>query len=217
MRNWLFPYGIWYGLTTMAALAALLAAAGGDVLDAALDGLIAAVIGVLALRSRVRWSRSGMKALRADLARLVAARSGGTEPAWLNRDAGLLFRPDCRRVAGMREQALMVVDEDQARDVNDARLGGGGKVAATYVNYRVHPVFPGVIRQPDGLVALVTAGGDVEDVSPREHWLRRRLQAYPDMTRAMRAGLAFADARELAEVVGQFRDAEPVSPDSYAG
>jgi hypothetical protein len=213
MRNWLFPYGIWYVLAAWAALTAAGAAVVGDVLPAACCGLIAAMVGVTAIRSRVRWSASGEKALRAELARLVDERAGSGAATWLHRDAGVLFTPDRRRVAGMRERALMVMDEGLLREANDARLAGGGKVAATFTCYRAHPVFSRVMRQGDGMSLLVT-GGDIEDVSPREHWLRRHLKAYPDMTRAMRAGLAFADARELAEVIEQFRDAEPVGPDT---
>jgi hypothetical protein len=212
MRNWLFPYGIWYALTAWAALAATAAAVTGGIITAAYCGLTAAVTGVIVIRSRVRWSRSGEKALRAELARLVDERAGAAA-AWLHRDAGLLFTPDRRRVAGMRERALMVIDEDLLRDANDARLDGGGKVAATFTCYRAHPVFSRVIRQCDGISLLVT-GDDIEDVSPRAHWLRRHLEAYPDMTRAMRAGLAFADAAELTEVLAQFREAEPVGPDA---
>jgi hypothetical protein len=211
MKNWLFPYGIWYVLASWAALTAVPAAVSGDIPDAASCGLIAAVIGVTVIRSRVRWSRSGEKALRAELARLVDERAGSGAVAWLHRDAGLLFTPDRRRVGGMRERALTVMDEDLLRDANDARLAGGGKVAATFTCYRAHPVFSRVVRQGDGMSLLVT-GDDIEDASPRVHWLRRHLDAYPDMTRAMRAGLAFADASELTGVIAQFREAEPVAP-----
>jgi len=48
------------------------------------------------------------------------------------------------------------------------------------------------------------------DPDERERWW----QGYPGMVRTMRAGLAFADAGELAGVLAQFRDAEPVSPDA---
>jgi len=208
VKGWLFPYGIWYALAAAVAASAAGAGVRGDVLNAVLDGIPAAAICVLALRSQVRWSRSGEKALRAEL---VEERSRSGAPAWLHRDAGLLFTPDRRRVAGMPEQSLMVMDEDLLRDVNDARVAGGGKVAATYTSYRAHPVFPQVMRQPDGLTALVTPG-DVEQAEPgrRESWW----QQYAGMVRTMRAGLAFADAGELAEVVAQFRDAEPISPDA---
>jgi hypothetical protein len=212
MRNWLLPYGVWYVLTAWGAGVTALSAAQGEITGAALSGVTTVIVGVAAVRSRVRWSRSGEKALRAELARLVDERAGSGSTTWLHRDAGLLFTPDRRRVAGMRERALMVMDEDLLREANDARLAGGGKIAATFTCYRAHPVFSRVMRQGDGMSLLVT-GDDVEDVSPRGHWLRRHLEAYPDMTRAMRAGLAFADAGDLAEVIAQFKDAEPVAPD----
>jgi hypothetical protein len=211
MKNWLFPYGAWYVLAAWAALTAVPAAASGDISNAAGCSLVSTVIGVLAIRSRVRWSRSGEKALRAEMIRLVDERSGSAVPAWLNRDARLLFNADYRRVGGLREWSLMVIDEDQLRDVEDARDAGGGKVAATFTSYRAHPAISRVMRRADGTTALVTAA-DVEQADPDEHepWLR----SFAGMVRTIRAGLAFADAAELGEVVAQFRDAEPISPDA---
>jgi hypothetical protein len=211
MKGWLFPYGTWYALAAVAAADAAEAGVRGDVLDAVPVGLIAAAVGVLALRSQVRWSRSGEKTLRAELIRLVDERAGSGAAAWLHRDAGLLFNSDRRRVAWMRERELLVIDEELLRDVNDARDAGGGKVAATYTSYRAHPVFPRVLRRVDGTVALVTAA-DVEEAYPGVRELRHRRWTGP--VRALRSGRAFADAGELAEVVAQFRDAEPVSPNA---
>jgi hypothetical protein len=211
MKNWLFPYGAWYALSAFAALVATSAAVSGDVFNAASCGLIAAVIGVLAVRSRVRWSRSGEKALRAEMVRLVDERAGSGAPAWLHRDARLLFTAGLRRVGGLQERTLLVIDEEQLRDVEDMRDAGGGKVAATFVSYRAHPVIARVMRRADGTTALVTAA-DVEQADPDEH--ERWWQAFTGIARTMRAGLMFADAGELAEVVAQFRDAEPVSPDA---
>jgi hypothetical protein len=211
MRSWLLPYGIWYALAVLSSLAAVQAAIAGDILGAAWNGLIAAGIGAVAIRSRVRWSRSGEKALRAELARLIDERAGSGAAAWLNRDARLLFTSDRRRVAGMRERALLVIDEDLLRDVDDARDSGGGKVAATFTSYRAHPAFPRVLRQVDGTTALVTAD-DIEQADPvgREPWHRH----WTGPARALRSGYAFADAGDLAEVVAQFREAEPVSADA---
>jgi hypothetical protein len=211
MKNWLFPYGAWYALAAFAALVATSAAVSGDVFNAASCGLIAAVIGVLAVRSRVRWSRSGEKALRAEMVRLVDERAGSGAPAWLHRDAHLLFSAGLRRVGGLQERTLLVIDEEQLRDVDDVRLAGGGKVAATFTSYRAHPVIARVMRRADGTTALVTAA-DVEQADDGEHESWR--QAFTGIARTMRAGLMFADAGELAEVVAQFRDAEPVSPDA---
>jgi hypothetical protein len=102
----------------------------------------------------------------------------------------------------------MVIDEEQLRDVDDQRAAGGGKIAVTDVSYRAHPVFARVLRRVDGTTALVTAD-DIEQADPddRESFWR----GYPGMIRTMRAGLAYADAGELAGVVAQFRDAEPIS------
>lgn len=105
----------------------------------------------------------------------------------------------------------MVLDEEQLRDVEDAREAGGGKVAATFTSYRAHPAISRVMRRADGTTALVTAS-DIEQADPDERETRR--QAFTGMMRTIRAGLAFADAGELAEVVAQFRDAEPISPDA---
>ena len=70
------------------------------------------------------------------------------------------------------------------------------------------PVFARVLRRVDGTTALVTAD-DIEQADPddRESFWR----GYPGMIRTMRAGLAYADAGELAGVVAQFRAAEPIS------
>lgn len=211
MKRWLLPYGIWYVITAWAAAGAALAGASGDVLGAVWGVLLAAGVGVLAVRSRVRWSRSGDKAARAEMMRLVEERAGSGAVAWLDRDAHLLFSPNRRRVMGLRERSLMVLDEDQQRDVEHARDAGGGKVAVTYVSYMAHPAFARVLRRADGTAALVTAD-DVEQADPdeRESWR----QSYVGLTRTIRAGLAFADAGELGEVVAQFRDAEPISPDA---
>jgi hypothetical protein len=211
MKGWLFPYGIWYALAAWAAFDAVTAAAEGDVFNTASNGLIAAVIGVIAIRSRVRWSRSGEKALRAEMIRLIDERAGSGASAWLHRDAHLLFGASRRRVAGMRERTLLAIDEDQLRDIEDAQDAGGGKVAVTAVSYRAHPAFPRVMCRMDGGTALVTAA-DIEqadDPDERERWW----QGYAGLVRAIRAGHAFAGAGELAGVVAQFRDAEPVSPD----
>jgi hypothetical protein len=107
----------------------------------------------------------------------------------------------------------MILDEELLRDADDAREGGGGRVAATFTTYRAHPAFARVMRRTDGMTVLVMAA-DVEDANPdgRERWW----QGYPGMVRTMRAGLAFADAGELAEAIAQFRDAEPISPDAWA-
>lgn len=186
-------------------------ASSGDVFNAASCALIAAVVAVLVIRSRVRWSRSGEKALRAELLRLVDERAGSAAAAWLHRDSHLLFNAARRRVGGMQERTLLVLDEEQLRDVEDARLAGGGKVAATFTSYRAHPAIARVMRRADGAMALVTAA-DVEQADPDEH--ERWWREFAGMARTMRAGLAFADAGELAEVVAQFRDAEPISPDA---
>jgi hypothetical protein len=211
MKNWLLPYGIWYALAVWAALGAAAAAVSGDVFNAAYSSLLAAVIGVIAIRSRVRWSRSGEKVLRAELIRLVDERARSGAAAWLDRDAHLLFTADRKRVAGLPGRTLMILDEELLRDVDDARIGGGGRVAATFTSYRTHPAMARVMRRTDGATALVTAA-DIEMADPdeRERWW----QGYPGMVRTMRAGLAFADAGELAGVLAQFRDAEPVSPDA---
>jgi hypothetical protein len=211
MRNWLFPYGIWYALTAWSAFSAAAAAASGDIPDAAYCGLIAAVVGVAAVRSRVRWSASGEKALRAELIRLVDARAASSAAAWLHRDAHLLFTADRKRIVGLPGRTLMILDEDLLRDIDGARDIGGGKVAATFTTYRAHPVLARVMRRTGGMTTLVTAA-DIEDADPgeRERWWQR----YPDLVRAVRAGLAFADATELTEVLARFREAEPVGPDT---
>ena len=211
MKGWLLPYGIWYGMTVWGALAAVQSAVSGGIFGAVSCGLLAAGIGAGAVRSRVRWSRSGEKALRAELVRLVDERAGSGAAAWLHRDAHLLFTSSRRRVAGMRERALLVIDEELLRDVEDARYAGGGKVAATFTSYRAHPVFARVLRHVDGTTALVTAA-DVEQADPggREPWQRY----WTGPARALRSGHAFADAVDLAEVIARFREAEPVSADA---
>jgi hypothetical protein len=211
MKSWLFPYGIWYAMAVWSAFVASTAAVSGNVFNAASCGLVAAAIGVIAIRSRVRWSRSGEKALRAEMVRLIDERAGSGAAAWVHRDARLLFNSDERRVAGMRERSLMVMDEELLRDVEDAREAGGGKVAATFTSYRAHPAISRVIRRVDGTTALVTAA-DVEEGEPGERapWRQRWTGPF----RAMRSGYAFADASELAEVIAQFREAEPVSADA---
>lgn len=211
MKDRLLPYGIWYVMAAWAMGGAALAGVSGDVFGAVWDGLLAAGIGALAVRSRVRWSMSGDKAARAEMMRLVDERAGSGAVAWLDRDAHLLFSPNRRRVMGMRERSLMVIDEDQQRDVEHVRGTGGGKVAVTSVSYMAHPVFARVLRRTDGFAGLVTADG-IEQADPdeRESWR----QTYLGLTRTIRAGLAFADAGELGEVVAQFRDAEPIGPDA---
>jgi hypothetical protein len=210
MRGWLLPYGLWYALAAWGTYITVSAAVAGDVLIPVWCGLVSAVVAAVAVRSQVRWSRSGEKALRAELMRLVdeRARLGAL---WLNRDAHLLFDMDRKRIGGLRGRMLIVIDEEQHRDVEDARAAGGGKVALTAVSYQVHPAHPRVIRRADGTSVLVTADG-LEDADPAER--QRWWQGYGDLVRVIRAGLAFADAGELAEVLAQFRAAEPVSPDS---
>lgn len=207
----MFPYGPWYALAAWGTFTAVTDAAAGDIFTAVWCGLVSAVVGVLAVRSRVRWSRSGEKVLRAEMIRLIDERAGSGAAAWLHRDDHLLFSTARRRVGGLRERMLLVADEEQLRDVADARDAGGGKVALTAVAYVAHPVFPRVMRRADGATALVTAAS-IEDAGTdrRERWW----QGYPGMVRTFRAGLMFADAGELAGVVAQFRDAEPVSPDA---
>lgn len=211
MRGWLLPYGPWYALTAWGAFIAVSAAVAGDVLTPVWCGLVVAVTGVVVVRSQVRWSRSGEKALRAEMIRLVDARARLGAAGWLNRDAHLLFDTDRKRIAGMRGRMLVVIDEEQQRDIEHAREAGGGKVALTAVSYQAHPAHPRVMRRAAGAAALVTAAG-LEHVGPdnRERWW----QGWVGLVRTMRAGLAFADTGELAGVLAQFRDAEPVSPDS---
>lgn len=208
MKGWLLPYGPWYALAAFGAFGAGSAATSGDIFTPAWTAFISAAIAVIAIRSQVRWSRSGEKALRGEMIRLIDERAGSGAPAWLHRDAHLLFGTDRRRVAGLREWTLLVTDEEQLRDVDDARDTGGGKVALTAVTYRAHPAFPRVMRRADGTTALVTAV-DIEDVGTDER--QRWWQGYPEMVRTIRSGLAFADAGDLAEVVAQFRAAEPIS------
>jgi hypothetical protein len=211
MKGLLLPYGVWYAMAAWAAAGAALAGACGDVLGAAWGGALAVGVGVCAVRSRVRWSRSGDRAVRAEMMRLIDERAGSGAVAWLDRDAHLLFSANRRRVMGLRERSLMVIDEEQQRDVEDARDAGGGKVAVTSVSYMAHPAFARVLRRTDGFATMVTAD-DIEmaDSDGRESWWR----GYVDLTRTIRAGLAFADAGELAETMAQFRDAEPISPDA---
>lgn len=209
MRGWLFPYGIWYALAALGAAGAAGAAAAGDVSVAVLDALIAGGVGVITVRSRVRWSRSGVKAVRAEMIRLVDERAGAGMAAWLDRDAHLLFSPGRRRVVGLRERSVLVIDEELLRDVDDARDAGGGKVAVTGVSYMAHPVFAGVMRRADGTTVTVTdAGVGADHPGAGKPWWR----GWRGDVRVIRAGLAFADASELAGVVGRFRDAEPIRP-----
>jgi hypothetical protein len=213
VKSWVFPYGIWYATTVALALGAAAGAVSGDVPGAVLDGALAAVVGVILVRSRVRWSRSGEKAARAEMMRLVDERAGSGPAGWLHRDAHLLFNTERRRVCGMGERMLLVIDEEQVRDVEDMRDAGGGKVAVTGVSYRAHPVFARVLRHADGTAVMVTAD-DIEMAGlPAGRASRRcaRRRGYAGMIRTIRAGLLFADAGELAGVVAQFRDAEPIS------
>jgi hypothetical protein len=207
MMRWLFPYGIWYAVAAWTAYLAAEAAGYGDIFGAAFNGGIAVLIAVTVIRSQLRWSRSGEKALRAELVRLVDERARADVP-WLHRDAHLIFATDRRRVAAMPERMLMMADEDQVSDLEDARHAGGGKVALTAVYYRAHPMIPRVLRRVNGTTALVTAA-DIEQADPVEHrtWRGKAVAA----VRELRTGVEFADAAELAEVIGQFRDAEPFS------
>jgi hypothetical protein len=212
MRGWLFPYGIWYAVVVLCALSGAAGVAAGNVSGAVANGAVVLVVGMITVRSRVRWSRSGEKAARADLMRLVDARAGSGTVAWLDRDGHLLFHASRNRMAGMRGRTLLVIDEGQLRDVDDMRAVGGGKIALTDVSYMAHPVFARVLRRTDGTTALVTAD-DIEQADPpvvRESWWR----GYGGMIRTIRAGLAYADAGELAGVVAQFRDAEPIDRES---
>ncbi len=206
MRGWLLPYGPWYALTAWSVFSAVSA---GSVPVAAWCATVAAATGAVALRSQVRWSRSGEKALRAEMIRLVDERASVNAAGWLNRDAHLAFTVHRKQVAGLRGRMLVVIDEEQQRAIDGARGAGGGKLALTAVAYQVHPAYPRVMRRADGTVAMVTATG-LEDVGPdnRLRWW----QGYGGLVRTMRAGLAFAEADELAEVLAQFRDAEPVLP-----
>jgi len=211
MKGWLLPYGVWYALAVWAVLGVVAGAVAGDVFNAVSCGVIAVGVGAVAVRSRVRWSRSGVKAARAEMMRLVDERSGpGAALLWLNRDAHLVFGADRSRVAGLRGRTLVVIDEDQLRDVGSAwGSGEGGKVALTDVSYRAHPVFPQVMRRTDGTTVLVTAD-DIE-MADIPHGRVRWWRGYTGMVRTIRAGLAYADAAELAGVVAQFRDADPIS------
>jgi hypothetical protein len=203
MRGWLLPYGVWYALAAAGAVGVASGAASGDVFGAVLDGMIAVGVGVVVVRSRVRWSRSGMKAVRAEMMRLVDERAGTL--LWLNRDAHVVFGADRSRVAGMLGRALLVLDEDQVRDMDGA---WGGKVALTDVYYRAHPALPWVSRRVGGTTATLTGDDvDFDDPGAGKPWWRE----LRDDVRVIRAGLAFADATEIAGVVAQFRDAEPVS------
>lgn len=207
MRDWLLPYGIWYALAALGAAGAAAGAASGDIFGAVLDGMIAVGVGVVAVRSRVRWSRSGVKAVRAEMMRLVDERVGTL--LWLNQDAHVVFGVDRRWVAGMRGRALLVLDEDQVRDMECAWGAGGGKAAVTDVYYRAHPVLPWVSRRVGGTTVTVTdAGVGADHPGAGKPWWR----GWRGDVRVIRAGLAFADASELAGVVGQFRDAEPIRP-----
>ena len=80
-RSGLFPYGIWYALAAWAAVVAAQQGVTGDIAGATLDGVIAAVIAIAALRSQVRWSRSSEKVLRGRVdppgRRAVPVRRGG--------------------------------------------------------------------------------------------------------------------------------------------
>jgi len=69
-------------------------------------------------------------------------------------------------------------------------------------------VLPWVSRRVGGTTATLTGDDvDFDDPGAGKPWWRE----LRDDVRVIRAGLAFADATELAGVVAQFRDAEPVS------
>lgn len=208
MKNWLLPYGIWYALTAWAVFTAVQAAVSGDIIAAVLPALLGTVLGVIVIRSQVRWFRYGENALRAEMIRLIDARAAAGPAAWLHRDEHLLFNAERRRVAGMRGRTLLVIDEEHIRDIGDMRYTGGGKITVASVSYGTHPLFPRVIRRADGTTAWVTASDIETDPSEHESWWQWR--GYAGMIRAVRAGHAFADTAELARVVAQFRDAEPV-------
>ena len=208
MADWVSPYRIWYGLAALGACEAASAAASGDVAVAVLTGTVEVVLGVALVRSRVRWGRSGEKALRAELARLVDERARTGAVAWRCRDENLLFFAGRRRNWGLREHLLTQVDEDLLRDAGNAQDTGGGKAALTGVVYRVNPVIPRVLRRIGGTTALVTAAGG-EPTDPDERVPSRRRAG---AVRIVPSGHAYADAAELAEVTALPRDAEPVIP-----
>ena len=210
MADWVFPYGIWYGLAALGACEVASAATAGDVAVAVLTGTVEVVLGVALVRSRMRWGRSGEKALRAELARLIDERARTGAVAWRCRDENLLFFAGRRRNWGLREHVLTQVDEDLLRDAGNARDTGGGKVALTGVVYRVNLVIPRVLRRVGGTTALVTAAG-AEPADPDERVPSRRRRA--GAVRIVPSGHAYADAAELAEVTALLRDAEPVIPD----
>jgi hypothetical protein len=178
----------------------------GDVPGAAVNATVTFAVGVPVFLSHRRWVRSGEKSLRAELAALVIERQACK--AWLNRDEHLIFMPFVRRWP-LPDRSVMVVDEEQAHDAGEVVAAGGGRVAVTAVSFGVLTPLAKVMRRVDGAVADVTGEGEAEVVDGPKWGLRE----WRRHLRFLASGRSFADLSELAEVIAQFRAAEPIDRD----
>lgn len=212
------PYALWYGswylVAFIAAWSGLGGVARGGVIPLAFGAVYLAwsvAVVVVAVRSHARSRRMHDAALRRELMALVRERAPVEgDGAWLNRDAHVAFSALVTGRGLFRRWTLARIDEDQVPAMADAMEGGRAAVTAEFFSVlRVHPA---VQREFHG--AIVTAGEDgkaaVEDgPHPRNdlRWWRLRLASF-------RAGHLFATADELRELIGQFKAAELIAPDS---
>lgn len=214
------PYVIWYGpfylLSGVAAFSGAGDLAAGAVWRAVTGAvwLAAAVAAAVATaRSQARCRRACDAALRRELMALVRdrARAEG-DGAWLNRDAHLAFSAMVTGRGLFRRWTVARIDEDQAPAIAGAL--DGARTAVTAEFFSVLRGHPAVQREVHGSVVTVTADGEtaIED-GPRPggglRWWRLRLAAFRD-------GHLFASAEELRELIGQFREAELITPDGLA-
>ena len=215
-------YALWYALAVWAVISAVRDALPGswlrflpdaatgspDIWNYAANTGIALIATAVTVRAHVRHTRDGMFRLRSEFFSLVAERARAQERVtWLNRDAHLAFMPYVSGRFLLRRAELCLVDEDLVCDIDAVASAGGGRVALTATFYSVVRLYARVLRQVKGWVTLATAA-DLEAVKqPRD-----RLRRAPGLLRELARGRMFATAEELADVIAQFRAAEPLGP-----
>lgn len=193
-RFW--PYGPWYSAGGwMMTGAAIDAATGYALLTVAAEAVTGLAILAFTAAVHASWRQSPEAPLRATLEALVRERAG--TGAWLNREADVVFMPEVQGPRWMpRIWTLHRADVEQGVEVMEH-----GRAPVTMDVFRFTAPFSGVMRDING--AMITMADDIDHGANPGRWHR-----YAGLVRAMRDGSRYARAPELAEVLGQFRDAE---------
>lgn len=173
------------------------------------------IIAGLVTRALLRCRRTPEAALRAELLALARVREGKAE-GWLNRDEHLVFGVSRNGPRWLRTWHVSRADEDALRE-----LQAEGRAALTAAVFTLLPVTTDVHRYTGGAVITETGDGEYEiteiEAEQKGGRVRSAARVLRQQRRARKAGLLYAGADELRELLDDFREAEPVAADAFGG